>query len=100
MLPAPGPTSAGLTAIDRSDASSGAIYRDGVEIGTNAIASPSVALTGERFFALAYNNGGAPGLVDTARRVAAVFWGGHLSAAEHLALHDRLRGYLAAIGAA
>lgn len=91
--------SLGLFAADRSGASTGKIYRNGIELGNDLLAQPSAAPGSESFFGLARNVGGAANPIDTARRYAALAWGGHLTSTQHLALHDRLHAYLAEIGA-
>lgn len=98
---APGPTSIGLTAIDRngSGAGTGEVFRNGVEVGSNVIGTTTAALHTVDFWALGVNNNGALLQPDITRTYAAMFWGGHLTAAEHLALYNRLSTYLTAVGA-
>jgi hypothetical protein len=92
--------SIGLHAADRRGASLGSLYKNGVEIGADAIDNASTALSGEQFYALGRNVSNALAAGDTVRQYAAMAWGGHLTAAEHLALYTRLDTYLTAVGAA
>ncbi len=87
----------GFTAWDRGGSNAGKVFRGGVEVGS--LATVSSAPTASDFFVGAYNNAGTPVYSATNTRIAAVCWGAHLTAAEHLALHGRLAAYLTAIGA-
>lgn len=81
-------TAGGLSAWDRPDATTAAVYRDGVMLGA-AAANSSVGFSGT--LQLLRGFGGVP--------VMAAGVGGSLSSTEHAALYDALRRYLTGVGA-
>lgn len=80
---APGTTSAGVTAWDRSGAAAGTIYRDGASVTT--FTTTSEALTTDDIFVCAFNNGGGTPTAISNRVVACVAWGAHMTGAQHAA---------------
>ena len=79
----PGTTSVGVSAWNRDGASSGALYRDGVQVSTFTTASE--ALVAVDFYVCAQNNSGSPSSVSN-RVVAGIAAGGSLSTTQHAAL--------------
>ena len=92
-------SSVGFSSWSRYGAASAELFKNGVSLGTKA--STTNAPANGNFFLLAANNVAALGTPTrfSPRRSQAAFWGEQLSAAEHLALYNRLATYMTAIGA-
>jgi hypothetical protein len=92
--------SLGMTLATRNNATDREIYRNGVSLGTNAVATALLA-TSEIFIG-ALNNTATPGSSPASystRQLAVTGWGGHLTAGQAATLHTEMNTYLAAIGA-
>ena len=80
----------GLLGANRSASSANQIYRNGASEGSDTDASTPTA--SDALYALAYNNGGSPGLY-TAGQISASMGGGSLTANQWADLYDALNRY-------
>lgn len=88
--------SLGLAAGDRSASNSTRAYKNGADVGGEAVASTS--LVTQPLAICANNNGGTPAAFST-RQIAVAFAGRSMTAGGHLAVFNRTEAFLDAIGA-